>query len=88
MLAYLTKHERATVDYLATAFAVSKETIRSDPNELARLNLVQRCYGGAIIVRRSLLSELIAPAVKILRCCSIDWKSRPGIKPANRKETK
>lgn len=61
ILAYLTKHERASVDYLATAFSVSKETIRSDLNELARLNLVQRCYGGAIIVRRSLQSELIAP---------------------------
>lgn len=64
ILAYLTKHERASVDYLATAFAVSKETIRSDLNELARLNLVQRCYGGAIIVRRSLQSELIAPRSK------------------------
>lgn len=62
ILAYLTRHERASVDYLATVFAVSKETIRSDLNELARLNLVQRCYGGAIIVRRSLQSELIAPS--------------------------
>ncbi|MBG6249173.1 MULTISPECIES: PfkB family carbohydrate kinase [Symbiopectobacterium] len=61
ILAYLTKHERASVDYLATEFAVSKETIRSDLNELARLNLVQRCYGGAIIVRRSLQSGSIAP---------------------------
>ncbi|WP_291970273.1 PfkB family carbohydrate kinase [Candidatus Symbiopectobacterium sp.] len=64
ILAYLTKHERASVDYLATAFAVSKETIRSDLNEFVRLNLVQRCYGGAIIVRRSLQSELIAPRSK------------------------
>lgn len=62
ILAYLARHERASVDYLATVFAVSKETIRSDLNELARLNLVQRCYGGAIIVRRSLQSELITPS--------------------------
>lgn len=40
ILAYLTRHERASVDYLATAFAMSKETIRSDLNELARLNLI------------------------------------------------
>ncbi|GKW11463.1 MULTISPECIES: ribokinase [Pectobacterium] len=62
ILAYLAKHERASVDYLATAFAVSKETIRSDLNQLARLNLIQRCYGGAMIVRRLLQSELIAPS--------------------------
>lgn len=61
ILAYLARHERASVGYLATAFSVSKETIRSDLNVLARLNLVQRCYGGAMIVRRSLRSELITP---------------------------
>ena len=44
ILAYLAKHERASVDYLATAFAVSKESLRSDLNQLARLNLIQRCY--------------------------------------------
>ncbi|MCL2892378.1 ribokinase [Brenneria tiliae] len=60
ILAYLDKKERAGVEYLADMFSVSKETIRSDLNALARLNLVQRCHGGAIIIRRSLQSKLIA----------------------------
>ncbi|SPW61431.1 putative carbohydrate kinase [Escherichia coli] len=35
ILAYLNKHERATVNQLAILFSVSKETIRNDLNLLA-----------------------------------------------------
>ncbi len=59
ILDYLDKYERVSVTYLATAFEVTKETIRSDLNELALQGLVQRCHGGAIILRRSLQATLI-----------------------------
>jgi hypothetical protein len=57
---YLNKHERGTVNYFSACHGVSKETIRSDLNILAEMGLVQRCHGGAIILRRSLQSELIS----------------------------
>ncbi|KAA8996400.1 ribokinase [Affinibrenneria salicis] len=60
ILAYLDKHERVSVEYLAGAFSVTRETIRSDLNTLAHLGLLQRCHGGAVVIRRSLQSELIA----------------------------
>ncbi|RLM25167.1 ribokinase [Brenneria alni] len=59
ILAYLDKYERVSVAYLAEAFSVTKETIRGDLNALARLHLIQRCHGGAVIIRRSLQSKLI-----------------------------
>ncbi|VEA68890.1 DNA-bindng transcriptional repressor SrlR [Serratia plymuthica] len=59
ILDYLDKYERVSVAYLATSFAVTKETIRSDLNVLAQLGLVQRCHGGAIVIRRSLQAKLI-----------------------------
>ncbi len=59
ILAYLDKHERISVEFLSKAFSVSRETIRSDLNALAQLNLVQRCHGGAVINRRSMQSTLI-----------------------------
>lgn len=57
---YLNKHERGTVNYFSACHGVSKETIRSDLNILAEMGLVKRCHGGAIILRRSLQSELIS----------------------------
>ena len=56
---YLEDVERASVAWLASSFNVTKETIRSDLSALARQGLVQRCHGGAIIVRRNLQSRLI-----------------------------
>ena len=52
ILAYLNKHERATVNQLAILFSVSKETIRNDLNTLAGQEFIERCHGGAIILRR------------------------------------
>ncbi|GAB7196756.1 hypothetical protein OS11_30300 [Dickeya oryzae] len=45
-------------------FSVTRETIRSDLNALARQRLVQRCHGGAIMIRRSLQSQLITETGK------------------------
>lgn len=58
ILDYLDKYERVSVAY-RHVFAVTKETIRSDLNVLAQLGLVQRCHGGAIVIRRSLQAKLI-----------------------------
>lgn len=60
ILRYLDEHERGCVNYFSAHFNVTKETIRSDLNTLAAMGLVQRCYGGAIISRRSLQAELIS----------------------------
>ncbi|KII65021.1 Ribokinase [Thelohanellus kitauei] len=60
ILRYLDEHERGYVNYFSAHFNVTKETIRSDLNTLAAMGLVQRCYGGAIISRRSLQAELIS----------------------------
>lgn len=60
ILHYLDKHERGFVNYFSAYFSVTKETIRNDLNILADMGLVQRCYGGAIILRRSLQAELIS----------------------------
>lgn len=60
ILEYLDKNERVKVEVLASLFAVSRETIRSDLNALAAEKLVQRCHGGAMVIRRSLQSKLIA----------------------------
>ncbi|MCU5774794.1 ribokinase [Erwiniaceae bacterium BAC15a-03b] len=57
---YLDDLERVSVAWLAATFAVTKETIRSDLGALARMGLVQRCHGGAIIVRRNLQAKLIS----------------------------
>ncbi|MCV9879412.1 ribokinase [Brenneria izbisi] len=59
ILTYLDRHGRASVEFLAREFAVTRETIRSDLNALAHMNLIQRCHGGAIVIRRNLQSELI-----------------------------
>jgi DeoR/GlpR family transcriptional regulator of sugar metabolism len=59
-LKYLNDHERGYVNYFSAHFNVTKETIRSDLNTLSEMGVVQRCYGGAIISRRSLQAELIS----------------------------
>ncbi|WP_411753960.1 ribokinase [Serratia sp. (in: enterobacteria)] len=59
ILGYLDEYDRVRVTHLAAVFRVTKETIRSDLNELARQGLVRRCYGGAILIRHSLQSQLI-----------------------------
>jgi DeoR/GlpR family transcriptional regulator of sugar metabolism len=69
ILRYLDEHERGYVNYFSAHFNVTKETIRSDLNTLAEMGLVQRCYGGAIILRRSLQANLFLKPVIVLRCC-------------------
>jgi len=64
ILEYLDQYDRASVEYLAAIFSVTRETIRSDLNALARQRLVQRCHGGAVIIRRSLQSQLITETGK------------------------
>lgn len=59
ILEYLNKNERVKVEFLASLFNVTKETIRTDLNALAAEKLVQRCHGGAMVLRRSLQSKLI-----------------------------
>lgn len=59
ILVYLDQYERVTVDFLAQACSVTKETIRSDLNALAQQNLLQRCHGGALVIRRSLQSAIV-----------------------------
>lgn len=60
ILEYLDRHETLSVAWLARTFAVSKETIRSDLAALAGLGLIQRCHGGAIVLRRNLQARLIS----------------------------
>lgn len=60
ILNYLDKFDRVSVSQLAMVFSVTKETIRSDLNALALQGLVQRCHGGAMMIRRSLQTQLIA----------------------------
>lgn len=59
VLNFLDKHNSATVKHLAQYFSVTKETIRSDLRMLAQQGYIQRCHGGAIIIRKSLQSKLI-----------------------------
>lgn len=60
ILDYLDQHESLSVAWLAAAFAVSKETIRSDLAALANQGMVQRCHGGAMVIRRNLQAKLIS----------------------------
>ncbi|WP_345830709.1 ribokinase [Erwinia sp. HDF1-3R] len=60
ILAWLDEQERVTVNGLASALGVTKETIRTDLNTLARQGLIQRCHGGAIIIRRNMQARLIS----------------------------
>ena len=60
ILAWLNQHESITVNWLAHALDVTKETVRSDLNALAQQGLVQRCHGGALIVRRNMQAPLIS----------------------------
>lgn len=49
ILRLIQANSRVSVDDLALRFGVSTSSIRRDLNELARLGLLQRTYGGAII---------------------------------------
>lgn len=49
ILRLIQQTSRVSVDELATRFGVSPSSIRRDLNELNRLGLLQRTYGGAII---------------------------------------
>lgn len=60
ILEYLDRHETLSVAWLAGTFAVSKETIRSDLAALAGMGLIQRCHGGAMVLRRNLQARLIS----------------------------
>lgn len=60
ILAWLAEEERITVNGLANALNVTKETIRTDLNALARQGLIQRCHGGAIFIRRNMQAHLIS----------------------------
>lgn len=60
ILDYLDQHESLSVAWLAAAFTVSKETIRSDLAVLAGLGMIQRCHGGAMVIRRNLQARLIS----------------------------
>lgn len=60
ILDYLDQHESLSVAWLAAAFAVSKETIRSDLAALVNQGMVQRCHGGAMVIRRNLQAKLIS----------------------------
>lgn len=60
ILDYLDQHESLSVAWLAAAFAVSKETIRSDLAALAGQGMIQRCHGGAMVIRRNLQAKLIS----------------------------
>ena len=58
ILAYLDKHEKGSVQFFSEIFKVSKETIRKDLNMLDQQLLVIRCYGGAMIKRHRLVSNI------------------------------
>lgn len=49
----LRKQGKATVAALATQYAVTRETIRSDLSVLEESGLIKRCHGGAIIADHS-----------------------------------
>lgn len=59
ILDYLDQYETLSVAWLAGTFSVSKETIRSDLAALAVQGLIQRCHGGAMVIRRNLQAKLI-----------------------------
>lgn len=60
ILKWLDEQDRVTVNGLASQLGVTRETIRTDLSALARQGLVQRCYGGAIALRRNLQEKLIS----------------------------
>lgn len=59
ILEFLHQHDRATVNELAAKFNVSAKTIRNDFNFFSKNNVVSRCYGGAILIRRKMQDQLI-----------------------------
>ncbi|MFM2479188.1 ribokinase [Celerinatantimonas sp. MCCC 1A17872] len=59
ILEFLNQHDRATVNELAEMFHVSTKTIRNDFNFFSKNNVVSRCYGGAILIRRKMQDQVI-----------------------------
>ncbi|EEL2954823.1 DeoR family transcriptional regulator [Salmonella enterica] len=57
ILLMLIEHERVTVNNLAKLFCVSKETIRSDLSFLVQNQVIVRCYGGAILNKKNILTS-------------------------------
>lgn len=45
---YITKNNKVTVNELSGMLLISKETIRTDLNEMNESGLIKRCHGGAI----------------------------------------
>lgn len=50
ILKYIEQHGQATAEELSDTFRVSRNTIRRDLDELARLARIRRAYGGALLV--------------------------------------
>lgn len=65
ILKRLSKFCSVKVSDLSNSLNVTKETIRSDLNELARLGYLTRCHGGAFIVLDSL--DTIAKMKSLMR---------------------
>lgn len=65
ILKRLSKFGSVKVSDLSNSLNVTKETIRSDLNELARLGYLTRCHGGAFIVLDSL--DTIAKMKSLMR---------------------
>lgn len=63
---------KVEVNELAKRFSTSRETIRSDLNYLDGLGLLERCYGGAVLKKRSLINNLSSEIENILN--SIKYK--------------
>lgn len=78
ILKRLSKFGSVKVSDLSNSLNVTKETIRSDLNELARLGYLTRCHGGAFIVLDSL--DTIAKMKSLMRL-------KIMIQPRNKKAT-
>lgn len=46
---YILENQRASIDDLCSIFAVSKNTIRRDINELERQKVIRKVYGGIVL---------------------------------------
>lgn len=71
ILKRLSKFGSVKVSDLSNSLNVTKETIRSDLNELARLGYLTRCHGGAFIVLDSLdtIADVLFKAFQTTERC-------------------
>lgn len=81
ILKRLSKFGSVKVSDLSNSLNVTKETIRSDLNELAVLGYLTRCHGGAFIVLDSL--DTIAKMKSLMR---LKIMIQPRIKKATNYE--